>query len=441
MFLKNIGLRTQIVVFLTIIIGATLAFVYFASKSLVVSIATGNEVSRLTDIGELISKIPYEDENEAERWRQSLISYFGFESMTFLKEMPGEDGFMTAVSALGVKPFFIVDIALKGGGTAITEAKGVKKIAGFFRLENPDVPYKGFVIVASFRGILSGIEYLNTIFLMIFALVLLLVLVAGYMFLTFLVIKPLNSIKKGFEKLSAGEKNVDVSLKGSREFEALSRDFTLMSKSLQEKQSKIERQIVELRMVNENLSLAQDSLVRSEKLASVGVLAAGLAHEIGNPISIILGFLEIIKKSEINDEEIKGYLGEIEGATIRIHKVIKDLLVFARPSCDESGVCFVKDVIAHALHLLSPQKKFKYVEVRQNISGDELWAGIPAEKLEQVLVNILLNAADAMDGKGSIDISARRLGQKVEVVIKDYGKGISRANLPRIWDPFFTTKG
>jgi signal transduction histidine kinase len=237
------------------------------------------------------------------------------------------------------------------------------------------------------------------------------------------------------------------------ELQVLSDAVDRMLERIRADKGQIEQQVERLREMNERLVRAQESLVRSEKLASVGQLAAGVAHEIGNPISIVLGYLEILRDSQPPRERQREYLVDMQEATDRVNQIIRDLLDFARPAKTEARVAEVRRVIDHSLKLLRPQKKFKQVQVTVEVVDplgsprDGLDPDLPPlcvymneGRLQQVLVNLLMNAADALDGQGAITVRAQDLGERVTVAVCDGGPGIPLAQQRRIFDPFYTTK-
>jgi signal transduction histidine kinase len=241
-----------------------------------------------------------------------------------------------------------------------------------------------------------------------------------------------------------------------------------------------------LETANKKLKQAQEELIRTEKLASIGRFAAGVAHEVGNPLGAILGYTSILEKGGIDREESKDYLKRIEKEIERINRIVRELLDFARPSNFEIREVEINKVIENTLSLLSYQKNFKNVETQLDlhpnlplVKGDE-------SQLSQVFINIILNAVDAMASGGILRIQTieyivedlltdrlqrlyppRRKGDPVasdyshlrkpdplsalltkfpkgtklvKTQISDTGVGIAKEDLEKIFDPFFTTK-
>ena len=232
-----------------------------------------------------------------------------------------------------------------------------------------------------------------------------------------------------------------------------------------------------LEVANRELKAAQMEMVRHEKLASVGRLSAGIAHEIGNPLSAILGYASILIREEENRERVQ-YLEYIEKETERIQRIISGLLEFARPQESKIGDLDVNELVRSTLDLISPQDVFRDVDVVLELDEDIPPVRGDRYQLQQGLINILLNGAQAMDGRGSLVVSTTvrtlesgegvasrrrstdrsdmdyaalrrstdplpyiRAGDRVVTVsVRDSGPGISPEIMERIFDPFFTTK-
>lgn len=187
--------------------------------------------------------------------------------------------------------------------------------------------------------------------------------------------------------------------------------------------------------------LAREQLMRSERLASVGKMAAGAAHEINNPLAVISGRAQMLLKDERDDKKSKSLKLIVEQSR-RASKILTDLMGFARPAMPKAELINVNFVINHVLTMVENQLKLKNIECKR-----EFAQGLPkilADKhqLEQVFLNIILNAEHAMEGGGTLTVITALTPAKDTVLIKfaDTGKGISKENLPHIFEPFFTTK-
>lgn len=194
--------------------------------------------------------------------------------------------------------------------------------------------------------------------------------------------------------------------------------------------------IDELEQANRALSETRAGLARSERLATVGRLAAGVAHEIGNPVAAALAYLELLGKRPGAD----ALLGRVETEVRRVDRIVRDLLDFARPQPMRVGAVAVDQAVDSALRLVTPQPRWRQMQVR--VAVDE---GLPAVRadehhLVQVLVNLLINAADACQGQGTVQVRAQLDGDAVTLEVADDGPGLAPGDTQRVFDPFFTTK-
>ena len=173
----------------------------------------------------------------------------------------------------------------------------------------------------------------------------------------------------------------------------------------------------------------------------MGRLAAGVAHEINNPLTGVMTFSHLLLKNA-KDEATRKDLEIIVRETTRCKKIIKGVLDFARETPPQRKLCQVNDIIGRTLAILDPQSLFHNIQTESNLDDKlpQIW--IDENQMEQVFMNIALNAAEAMKGEGrfSISSSLNKRGDFVEVRMEDTGMGISKEYLNKIFDPFFTTK-
>lgn len=306
----------------------------------------------------------------------------------------------------------------------------------------------GLLYVTNARGLRTRVETLRQMIVMFMALAVLLVSLIGYAALTRFIIRPVQTISKAIDRVHEGDMDARAAPTGGEELQALAGSFNRLTGKLKADEERIQRQISELRLINEKLETARDSLVRTEKLASVGKLAAGVAHEIGNPIGIVLGYLEMLQRDDCTPEEQASFVEQSLIATTRIKTIIADLLEFSRPDPRQKEPrANVSRVVDSALQLLAPQKRMKHVTVTTHVPDLPIRAAIAESRLQQVLINLLMNAADATVGVAGarIDIDVEfdkdaECTDRVRVVVKDNGPGVSEELYQRIFDPFFTTK-
>jgi len=301
------------------------------------------------------------------------------------------------------------------------------------------------VMVRPVQGIAGKVRVLRTLLLLFMGLAVGLVTLFGYALLTPLIIRPVERISKAIARVRAGDMKSYAQVSGGAELRSLAEAFNGMTKTLEGDRTQITHQLSELKIINERLEKAGEELVRSEKLASVGKLAAGVAHEIGNPISIVLGYLELMERKDATEKEQAEYVERCTEAMNRVNSIIRDLLDFARADFAEDGEtrrCNVNTVIQQTLPLLRPQPKFRHVQLETEFTDDELSAAIGPRRLQQVLLNLLMNAADATGKKNDrrIGIRTKRHEGRVSIEVSDNGDGIAADTLPNVFDPFYTTK-
>jgi signal transduction histidine kinase len=184
--------------------------------------------------------------------------------------------------------------------------------------------------------------------------------------------------------------------------------------------------------------------VRSERLASVGRLAAGLAHEIGNPIAALMGLEDLLLEGGLSSEEQRDFLLRMKKETERIHRILKDLLAFARPGDaverDDDAAGSVEAAVHDTVALLLPHQALKDVDMALDLHPELPNVALSRERLFQVVLNLVLNAADAVGAGGHVRIAAERSELGVRLSVADDGPGIDPKVVGRLFEPFVTTK-
>lgn len=274
------------------------------------------------------------------------------------------------------------------------------------------------------------------------------ILLLSYVLLTYLIVRPVEELTRAAARLgTAQDAPTRARARGAAEVQALALTFNRMQDELRLERAALTLRLAELEETTAELRSAQDSLLRSEKLASVGRLAAGVAHEIGNPLSAILGLVGLMREGGLAPDEEQDFLARIQRETERIHRIIRELLDFARqePEADEEeDSADLEAVIERATHLVTPQKDLRRVSIERRVPE-----GLPRvrgseDRLGQVLLNLLLNAADAIDGEGAISIEAALDDSSsppfVTLSVTDTGPGVPAAVRDSLFEPFVTTK-
>ena len=187
------------------------------------------------------------------------------------------------------------------------------------------------------------------------------------------------------------------------------------------------------------LRSAQKRLIESERLAALGRLAASIAHEVNNPLGIIKNYLTIISKNGGDTEDLQKNVGIVHEEVDRIAKIVRQLLDFYRPTLEQQIEMNVAEVLHSTLDLVSQKLESGGIEIERIIEGNLQISGSP-NRLKQVFLNLILNARDVMPKGGRLTVTAENINGFAEVSFSDTGTGISAEELPRIFEPFYTTK-
>lgn len=184
----------------------------------------------------------------------------------------------------------------------------------------------------------------------------------------------------------------------------------------------------------------EQQLLRSQRLESIGTLAAGIAHEVGNPLSAISSVVQVLMRTS-EDVFVREKLELIKNQINRINRIIRDLVDYSRPSPEVRKPTDINSTVREALTIVQYGKKVKNITFEAALEENLPPAVVVPDQLMQVFINILMNAVDALEGaEGTITITSRREGNRAEVAISDTGKGIANESREKIFQPFFTTK-
>jgi signal transduction histidine kinase len=182
--------------------------------------------------------------------------------------------------------------------------------------------------------------------------------------------------------------------------------------------------------------------VRSERLASVGRLAAGLAHEIGNPIAALMGLEDLLLQGGLTPEEHRDFLQRMKRETERIHRILRDLLAFARPSspAEVGQPGDVETAVHDTVALVMPHPALRDVDLAIDVHSGLEEVALGREQLVQVVLNLVLNAADAVGPGGHVKVTAAPSPKGVTLSVEDDGPGVAESVRDRLFEPFVTTK-
>ena len=284
------------------------------------------------------------------------------------------------------------------------------------------------------------------------------VIMFGVLLLKQMVTNPVRELNRAVRRLMAGERNVSLPESEENELGMLAHSFNEMARELTGHERGMSDKIEELLAVNEELEQTRRGLIRTEKLAGIGRLAAGIAHEVGNPLSAILGYVDLLKEGGLEKEDERDFLFRIETDVTRIHTIITGLLDYSRPEKERIERLDFNSIIEDTTELLKPQQQFKQMSFDFSSHLDKAWVHADRHQLQQVLVNLFVNAAHAMNEEGVITIFLERVlydpsltyrqtankfrsGESlVTVSVIDHGVGIDEEEQGLIFDPFYTTK-
>lgn len=275
------------------------------------------------------------------------------------------------------------------------------------------------------------------------ALIGVLLMAAAYLTLTRWIIAPITQLSKAAQRVAATTRQLELPETRSRELSELSESLKVMTERLLREEQALRSKIAEVEHATGQLSATQAQLVRSERMASVGQLSAGLAHEIGNPIAAMIGLQDLILSGDLTAEEQEDFVRRMRKETERINRILRDLLDFARPATsihEHSDSGSVEVSINETATLLLPQPLLRNVEVVLDVHPDLPVVRLPQGQITQVLLNLLLNSAAACQAGGTIRVTARSAQHDVELIVADDGPGVLPELGDRIFEPFVSSK-
>lgn len=267
-----------------------------------------------------------------------------------------------------------------------------------------------------------------------------LVLVGVTYFMLYLTIeRPLAVAQRSVEQLERLDLDSPFVSSGGPVLARFQGSLRRATEGLREQQALTRARLLELQRSNDRLSAAQTELVASERLATVGKLAAGVAHEVGNPLSGILGYVSLVRGRMKDQPDLDEYLSLVENEVSRIDRIVRQLLELGRPSQPRMQPVLLLGLAQTCVQLVRGGPDFEHVEASVDLESQLLVRADPGP-LSQVFLNLLLNAAQAMGGRGSLRVHARVEGERVRVLVDDTGPGIAASALPQLFEPFFTTR-
>lgn len=292
----------------------------------------------------------------------------------------------------------------------------------------------GYLLLSSYEEALNALHATRQIIVGVS----LLAIVVGSLVVWFLVRKatePLEALRDSAEAVGRGDFSKRVEVRSRDECGQLAQVFNQMTENLKQSREQLELTV-------DSLKTTQAQLIQSEKLSGIGEFVAGVAHELNNPLTSVMGFSELLAQAD-TDPKHKRYLEMIHKSALRCQKIVQALLSFSRRHKPERKAVCVNGLIEAALEILHYQLRTSNIEVVTTLDSGLPQAMVDPHQVQQVFLNIINNARQAIEShqpKGWIKISTGVRGDHVRVTIQDSGPGIPQASLAKIFDPFFTTK-
>ena len=306
----------------------------------------------------------------------------------------------------------------------------------------------GILGIALPRNFIISTEATNRNFLsIIFTIGTLSIVTAGYL-ISQNIAKPILRLRNVSMAVSSGDLEQMTGIERNDEIGQLANAFDQMTTNLYERTMEVTRlysesveRSEELTMINAQLQEAQQQLVQSEKLSAIGQLAAGIVHDVKNPLAIIIGLAEEIK-IDVGDEssDAAKALDMISANAYRANDIVGDLLLFARQSESTPSYQDINETVKSSVRLTEYLAKKNKIKMKTQLESPPPLTTYDSQQIGQVLINLLQNAIQAMPDGGEINIQSSRNKDWVEISIQDTGVGIPEENLSKVFDPFFTTK-
>lgn len=247
--------------------------------------------------------------------------------------------------------------------------------------------------------------------------------------------EPLRQLRNSAEAVGRGDFSRRVEVKSRDECGELSGVFNEMTENLKTSREELERTV-------ETLKATQNQLIQSEKLSGIGEFVAGVAHELNNPLTSVMGFAELLQQTELVEQQ-RRFLDVMFKSAKRCQKIVQSLLSFARRHAPERKVLCVNEIVESAAEILHYQMRTSNIELLLQMDPHLPATMLDQHQMQQVCLNIINNARQAMEGRqtsGWLRITTEARDGQVRIIFQDNGPGIPAENLNKIFNPFFTTK-
>ncbi len=301
-------------------------------------------------------------------------------------------------------------------------------LSGYSPIYDLDKKVVGILYVGILEEKYNVIKRNATLFSMLIIMISIFMAAALSVYLIRGITTPIRSLVMASKQMAAGNYTKKIDVVSSDEMGYLCETFNMMIDAIAERDRKLKEQ-------------TEMQMAQSEKLASLGRLASGIAHEINNPLTGVLTYSTVLYE-EIKDPGYQADLKVIIDETLRCREIVKGILDFARETKIDKRPANINKIINELLAILEKHVTFQNIKINKDLGEDLPDFNLDTNQIKSVLNNLAVNAADAMSGGGDLTVKTRYddQGRKIIVTVTDTGTGISRENLTKIFDPFYTTK-
>ncbi len=313
-----------------------------------------------------------------------------------------------------------------------------------FKARNQQIGWMGVVLPSSY--VVAAQATSRNTFSIVFTAGTVGIIVLGLL-LSRSIARPILQLRSLSQAVAAGNLDQNIGLQRSDEIGELAEAFDVMTLRLRERTQEAARLYAEavqrnkeLAEINEQLRATQRQLVQSEKLAAIGQLTAGIVHDVKNPLTVIKGMAELLLGEDEVPQGIRDEITLIRDSAQKANLILTDLLTFARQSKPDMSERDMRETIEAALRLTAFPVRKAHVQVSKDLPEQPVMMVYDPQQIEQVLVNLITNAVQAMPNGGKIRINLSQGDGVIAIAVQDTGIGIPPENLNRIFDPFFTTK-
>ncbi len=335
--------------------------------------------------------------------------------------------------AVGVEaPDDVVDQVIGSGERWVGRARMLDAwyISAYGPITDADGDVIGMLGVGTLEQPYSDLRTRSSLLVMVIAAGGMAMVMGLSLFISRRITVPVRQLVSASRKVAAGDLSTQVTVTSSGELAELGHAFNSMALALQERMEQINK-------------IAKSHIEESERLAVIGQLAADVAHELNNPLQGVVAYSHLLlERIPPDDEETRGSIDQIVAQADRCTTIIRALLDFSRPRTPQKRPIDVNAVIEECLALVGGQAMFLNIELVKRLDPELPQIVADPAQLQQVFVNLLINAAEAMEGPGRLRLETRHdpVADEVEVLFSDTGHGIAAEDLDRIFDPFFSTK-